>query len=149
LFLVVLCYSTLEVKTMTIGEKIRNARKKLKLTQKELGEILNTSQQMIAQYENGDRKPKIETLRCIANALGVPLHELADWGQYTTEDFVEDLKIPINPNNGHVNKEGTTATLRNEAKIKLDMLNHQGISKAYDYIGYLADKPENTEPEKE
>jgi len=134
---------------LKIGEKIRNARKAANMTQKMLGTALGVSPQMIAQYEKGNRLPKIETLRSIAGALGVPLHELADWGQYTTEDFVEDFKIPIAHDNSQVNKEGTTATLRNEAKNKLDMLNHQGIAKAYDYIGYLADKPENTEPDKE
>ncbi|EXG87943.1 putative transcriptional regulator with C-terminal CBS domains [Clostridium sp. ASBs410] len=134
---------------MIQGDKIQKLRKEKGFTQAELAKEAGLSEISIRKYENGDRKPKIETLRCIANALEVPLYELADWGQYTTEDFVEDLKIPLNPENGHVNKERTTATLRNEAKNKLDMLNHQGLSKACDYIGYLADKPENIEPNKE
>lgn len=134
---------------MIQGDNIQKLRKEKGFTQAELAKEAGLSEISIRKYENGDRKPKIETLRCIANALKVPLYELADWGEYTTEDFVEDLKIPINPKKDHINKEENTAALRNETKNKLDMLNHQGILKAYDYIGYLADKPENTEPDKE
>ena len=36
---------------MTIGEMIREKRKESKLTQKELGDLLSVSSQMIAQYE--------------------------------------------------------------------------------------------------
>lgn len=78
---------------MTTGEKIRKARKSVKITQKELGRILGVSPQMIAQYENDTRKPKIETLRRIAKALDVPLYEIATWGEYSTEDFREDFSM--------------------------------------------------------
>ena len=54
---------------MTIGEKIKIIRKKNRLTQKELGDKLGVSYQMIAQYENGKRNPKIETVQKIADAL--------------------------------------------------------------------------------
>ena len=56
---------------MNIGENIRQARKKAGLSQKELGERMHVSQAMIAQYENGKRIPKYETLKSIAAALGV------------------------------------------------------------------------------
>lgn len=55
---------------MTIGEGIKEARKNKGLSQQELGDMLGVSQAMIAQYENGKRVPKIETLERIANALG-------------------------------------------------------------------------------
>lgn len=63
---------------MTIGEKIREIRIKSGITQKQLAEKLNTSQQNLAQYENGKRKPKIETLEKISSALDIPLYELTD-----------------------------------------------------------------------
>lgn len=56
---------------MTIGEKIRNARKTAKMTQKALGSSLGVSPQMIAQYEAGKRQPKIEQLQKIAAALNI------------------------------------------------------------------------------
>lgn len=61
---------------MNIGEKIKELRKRAELSQKELGERLNVSQAMIAQYENGKRIPKIETLEKIADALNIPSFEL-------------------------------------------------------------------------
>ena len=56
---------------MTIGEQIKKFRSEEKLSQKALGEKLGMSQQMIAQYETGRRKPKYETLVKISQALNV------------------------------------------------------------------------------
>ena len=63
---------------MEIGERIKLLRKKAGLTQKELGELLNVSAAMIAQYENNLRNPKFETLDKIANALNVDVWDLYD-----------------------------------------------------------------------
>lgn len=65
---------------MTIGESIKSARKAAGLTQKELAQRLGLSFQSIAQWENDLRKPKIETLKKIADALGC-----------TISDFDEEL----------------------------------------------------------
>lgn len=61
---------------MTIGEQIKKYRKKAGLSQRELGEKLGVSQQHIAQYENGKRIPKIETINSIAGALGIGIRHL-------------------------------------------------------------------------
>ena len=61
---------------MATGEKIANARKEAKLTQKELGEKLGVTAQSVAQWENNLRNPKFETLARIAEALQVPVYEL-------------------------------------------------------------------------
>lgn len=58
---------------MTVGEKIKSIRKLKKISQQELGNMLGVSQAMIAQYENGKRIPKIETLIKIAEALDLSL----------------------------------------------------------------------------
>ena len=59
-----------------IGLRIKAIRKQKGLTQKELGERLNVSGAMIAQYETGKRKPKKETIEQIAKALDVPSYDL-------------------------------------------------------------------------
>lgn len=65
---------------MTVGEKIKQARKKAGFTQVELGKKLGVSAAMINQYENGVRNPKWETLRNIAAALNVTTGSLiGDW----------------------------------------------------------------------
>ena len=61
---------------MTAGQRIKAARKKAGLTQKELGEKLGITYQTLAQWENDLRNPKYDTLQRIAAALDVPVPEL-------------------------------------------------------------------------
>lgn len=61
---------------MTIGENIKRIRKEKHLSQRELGEKLGISQQMIGQYESNPNPPKLETVQKIAEALDVPVSEL-------------------------------------------------------------------------
>lgn len=56
---------------MTTGERIRQARKNAGQTQAELAHKLGISAAGIAQWENDLRNPKIETVKKIADALGV------------------------------------------------------------------------------
>lgn len=56
---------------MTTGERIRQARKSAGMTQAELAHKLGISAAGIAQWENDLRNPKIETLRKLADALGL------------------------------------------------------------------------------
>ncbi len=65
----------------TTGQIIKAARMRAGLTQKELGEKLGITYQTVAQWENDLRKPKIETLRRIAEALGEEFNSLADVGE--------------------------------------------------------------------
>ncbi len=57
--------------SQTIGEKIREIRKARGLTQKELGEKAGIAEPTIRRYELGKLNPKIETVKKIADALGV------------------------------------------------------------------------------
>ncbi|MCI6830504.1 MAG: helix-turn-helix domain-containing protein [Clostridiales bacterium] len=65
---------------MTLGEQIKSKRKEKGLSQKELGSLLGVSGSMIGQYENNIRKPKMETLYRILQALDVTWVELAGSG---------------------------------------------------------------------
>ena len=62
----------------TPGQFIKAARIKAGLTQRELGEKMGLAYQTVAQWENDLRKPKIETLKRIAEALGADFYSLAD-----------------------------------------------------------------------
>lgn len=64
---------------MTIGEKIRKARKSKGLTQKELAEISGLSEISIRKYENGDRHPKSDQLKKISSALDISFVLLLDF----------------------------------------------------------------------
>ena len=59
-----------------IGENIRRIRKEKRISQKGLGEMTGLSNVLINNYEHGVKKPKIETVRKIAEALGVDAETL-------------------------------------------------------------------------
>lgn len=59
-----------------IGENIKRIRKEKGYFQKQLAEKLGTTPQNLAQYENGKRIPKIETLIKIADALDCEVSDI-------------------------------------------------------------------------
>jgi transcriptional regulator with XRE-family HTH domain len=81
---------------MSTGEKIKQARKKKGITQKQLGDKLGVSQAAIGQFENNKSNPKLETVRRIASAMGVPIGELVDdWGKFSKEEIENDFKAEL------------------------------------------------------
>lgn len=119
----------------TIGDAIRNERKKCNITQKELAERLGVSASMIAQYETGKRKPKLETMRKLAEALGVPMGDLvANWSDYSTSEIITDLK-----------EDSRTDHLNRQARLiarYYEELNALGQSKAIEQVEMLTKIPE-------
>lgn len=63
---------------MPIATKLKEARQKKGLTQKQLGDKCGMYESQIRRYELGSLNPKIETLQKIADALDVPVSEVAD-----------------------------------------------------------------------
>ena len=61
---------------MTIGEKIKAARQKARISQKELADRLGITNAGISQWETDKRTPKIDSMIKIADAIGVNLAEL-------------------------------------------------------------------------
>lgn len=80
---------------MSIGEQIKKYRKEANLSQRQLGERLGISQQMIAQYENGKRIPKIETINNIAGALGMGIRKLYPEFSYDEWKQTETCKTAV------------------------------------------------------
>ena len=68
---------------MTVGENIKKLRKQKGLTQKQLGSLCEPKigESTIRKYELGLLNPKIETIRRIADALGVYIGRIdEEWG---------------------------------------------------------------------
>lgn len=61
---------------MTIGENIKKYRKMKKITQKQLGDLINKGIRTLQKYENGDITPPIKVLYDIAWALQVPIKNI-------------------------------------------------------------------------
>lgn len=60
---------------MTLGERIKTARKDRKMTRVQLGKDVGITEQVIYYFENGLRVPSVHTLTEIAAVLDVSL----DW----------------------------------------------------------------------
>ena len=77
---------------MTTGQRIKAARKKAGLTQKQLGEKLGLSFQSVAQWENDLRNPKRETLKRLAEALHVTIPYFDGMDDINALDIDEALR---------------------------------------------------------
>ena len=69
---------------MTMGERIRKARKKSNMTQAELANTIGVHEITIRRWELGERNPDAPELQKISDVLGVPLTDL--FGNVTTGD---------------------------------------------------------------
>ena len=84
---------TIELPTMTIsddertffaglGERVAQLRKARGMTQVQLAEALEVSQQTVQSYEVGRRRLPVSTLRLLAKTLSVSLDELMAEGEH-------------------------------------------------------------------
>lgn len=65
---------------MTFGEKVRENRLSLHLTQEELGKLVGVSKRSILAYETQGIRPRAAMLRKLAGALGVSERYMEDDG---------------------------------------------------------------------
>lgn len=128
----------------TIGQQIRKYRKEKGMTQKQLADLLDTTQQNLAQYENGKRIPKLGTLLKLANALDVPISKLTFYASMVDEEAPEFVK-PTN-NLSSFKKSFQTIETNDDNFLKLadsyHQLNKEGRQKALDQVEMLAKIPE-------
>lgn len=80
---------------MSIGNNIRNIRKEKKMTLQQIADIMGCSPQLISQYENGKRMPKLETLQRIAESLNVSLLQIVDADQLSKDIFMQEIKKEV------------------------------------------------------
>ncbi|MCD9026013.1 helix-turn-helix domain-containing protein [Cohnella silvisoli] len=65
---------------MSIGKNVKMYRKQRKLTQHELAEKATLSRSYLADLEADRYNPSVDTLKTIADALQIRVHELLDEG---------------------------------------------------------------------
>ena len=61
---------------MTLGQRIRLYRKKLNISQEELGARLGVSRQAVSKWETGTADPSTSNLLALAKLFGVSAEEL-------------------------------------------------------------------------
>ena len=71
---------------MTFGEKLKNARKEVGLSQEQLAEKLSVSRSAVAKWEAGNGMPDVDNLKAMAVLLNTSIDYLLD----------EDEKITFN-----------------------------------------------------
>lgn len=76
---------------MSIGTKIQELRQKQKLTQKELGDLINVSDKTVSRWETDKCLPDVSMMSSIANALGVSIAELYDCVDEETKKREKDF----------------------------------------------------------
>lgn len=118
-----------------IGCLIRKFRKIKNLTQKQVGNMLNSSDVRIRQYELGSRKPKEKILKDISDALEINHEYLSNpTYPYSKKDIIEILfkaedTISISTiNNGIVFKDIEMSKMISDWKIMQEKLNNGEIS---------------------
>lgn len=76
---------------MTLGSRIKQARKKAGITQKELARKLNIAEITVRQYENDKRQPRLEFLENIADALNVDVWNLYNYYKLSSDPFLQEM----------------------------------------------------------
>ena len=77
---------------MNFSQLLKSIRMEKGFSQKEIAEKLGVSQPSYAQYENGKRNPKAETIKKIADALGVSIEEInPDLGNLSMEIVKKEI----------------------------------------------------------
>jgi transcriptional regulator with XRE-family HTH domain len=78
---------------MIASERLKEARQKLNLTQKELGNIIGVKPAEISQYESGKRTPRWDAFNKILDVLNISADEVL--GRETIVHDEEDYKIRL------------------------------------------------------
>ena len=71
---------------MQINEKIKKAREKANMTQKELAEKMNTTQQQIWKYEKGKQDITAARLKDLCKICKVSADWILETGEYSLEN---------------------------------------------------------------
>lgn len=83
----------------SIGERMKEIRIEKGLTQRQIADSIGVTYQHISQYERGLRTPKMNTIRKIAEALGVDVWEIIGFNDIDYEP------MPASPTEAEANPE--------------------------------------------
>ena len=127
---------------MNFSDRLREARKRSGLTQMQIAEKLGITAQSYSQYETGKRRPKEETRKRIADALGVLPGDLLQDGLYPTSQEIAAMKRGAESVTDERRLEIEEKRLSNLIDRKKKMLNISGKQRAAEYMDDLTKIPE-------
>lgn len=76
---------------MTLGEKIKEARKQAGLSQEQLSEKLGISRSAVAKWEIDKGIPDVDNLKILSQLLGVSIDYLLDNGEKLDKAIIKEL----------------------------------------------------------
>lgn len=76
-----------------VGNRIREERRRIKLSQKELGERIGVKHNTVSQYENATNSPEQDTLFKIAKALDIKVDDLFPPRENVNNELERALKM--------------------------------------------------------
>ncbi|WP_270599253.1 helix-turn-helix domain-containing protein [Faecalicoccus pleomorphus] len=128
---------------MKIEDKIRQARLRKGITQNQIAEKIGISQPTYAQWENGKRKPKLETLKKIADALEVPVSILYDDYEFVDpgEGLTEDQKAKQKAHDQEQLEVIKKFYSRDKLLHNFNAVNEEGQQKIVEYSNDIAENP--------
>lgn len=80
---------------MTLGERIKSARRECGMTQKDLADKTGMTYQQISQYERNERQPKVETLIRISNALNKSLESFMNYEEMFAANAIQKSHVVV------------------------------------------------------
>lgn len=123
---------------MSLGKKIKEARKAKGITQQELAKLIGKGFSTVQKYEIDVIQPPLDVFSKIAEVLGIKYYA-----------FTPDGEIHINDENAFYldSDENETENEKNEMLEKFDALNANGKKKAMEYIDDLFYHPKYNDEE--
>ncbi|MDB8616807.1 helix-turn-helix domain-containing protein [Streptococcus parasanguinis] len=91
---------------MEFAERLKTLRKQVKLTQAQIAEKLNISQQAYASWERGAKKPTQDNLVKIAQVLNVSIDYLVgNSDEHLKEDELDNVELLFRMNSNGLTEE--------------------------------------------
>lgn len=80
----------------TVGNRIKESREDIDLTQEKLAEMVNQRRDTVAKWESGSRTPSIYDICALASALGVSTDYLLLGGRHENQTVAVELGLSDN-----------------------------------------------------
>ena len=131
---------------MTLGEKIKEARKQCGLTQEQLAEKMTLSRSAIAKWESDIGLPDVDNLKLLAQLLNVSIDYLLDDGEAMDEHVIREPYQLSQYGNGSKKRKKDRLIKEKFPSAKIHtLLGKQKLTKSEkildNAIGWLTDAP--------
>lgn len=124
-----------------LHEKLREARKRAKLTQQDLALLIGVQRSVISKYEGGVIEPSLSQLRKIADSLDIPICELLENADTALvpnvqQFFIRRLLEELSKRNNSDTKAAYEGTLNQEYPLTLGKAKEiaEELGVTFDYL---------------